>query len=217
MKDIELARNLVRAIDVVCAGPLETMRFLQSIADAEIGSEDAILEARKTINWTTPSGFPVEYAAWGEFDIDAHSTIGNHLRSDWDDTKIDSRTGNPYQSIRVDLRGKEYTDKPKIRSFMSGISPNFIHSMDASHMSKVIKEWGGSFGPVHDSFSVHAGDVYDLLEITKKEFIKMYDYDNFFEEIERMILTDRMKFNYQQPGLGQLEIREVMNSDYFFA
>ena len=211
---IELAKNLVKAIDVVCAGPLETMKFLQAIASEEIGSEDAILESRKIMSWTTPSGFPVEYSAWSELDIDSHPTISCDLR---ENPPINQKTGEVYDTIRVHLRGKEYTDKPKIKSFMSGISPNFIHSMDASHMSKVIKEWGGSFGPVHDSFSVHACDVWDLLAITKKEFVKMYDYDNFFAEIERMILTDRMKFNGVQPSLGKLEIREVMNSDYFFA
>jgi DNA-directed RNA polymerase len=32
-----------------------------------------------------------------------------------------------------------------------------------------------------------------------------------------MIVTNPNNFNYPQPELGSLEIREVTNSDYFFA
>ena len=51
----------------------------------------------------------------------------------------------------------------------------------------------------------------------KEEFITMYSYSNFFEVIERMIVTNPDNFNYNQPRLGSLDIREVKNSDYFFA
>jgi DNA-directed RNA polymerase len=100
---------------------------------------------------------------------------------------------------------------------MSGISPNFVHSMDAAHMAQVIKEWGRDFGAIHDSFSVHACDVDELLEIIKDRFVDMYNYQNFFDVIEHMIITNQNNFNQPQPGLGALEIREVYNSDYFFA
>ena len=100
---------------------------------------------------------------------------------------------------------------------MSGISPNFVHSMDAAHMAKVIAKWDDNFGAVHDSFSVHACDVDELLAFIKEEFITMYSYSNFFEVIERMIVTNPDNFNYQQPKLGSLDIREVNKSDYFFA
>ena len=89
--------------------------------------------------------------------------------------------------------------------------------MDASHMAKVIAKWDGDFGAVHDSYSVHACDVDELLTFIKEEFITMYSYSNFFEVIEKMIVTNPDNFNYQQPKLGSLDIREVNKSDYFFA
>ena len=100
---------------------------------------------------------------------------------------------------------------------MSGISPNFVHSMDAAHMANVICEWEGNFGAVHDSYSVHACDVDKLLQLIKDKFIKMYSYQNFFDVIEKMIITNPDNFNYQQPRIGELNIKEVQNSDYFFA
>ena len=45
----------------------------------------------------------------------------------------------------------------------------------------------------------------------------MYEHNNFFEVIERMIITNPDNFNYNQPKLGALDIREVKDSDYFFA
>ena len=84
-------------------------------------------------------------------------------------------------------------------------------------MANVIKRWDGDFGAIHDSFSVHACDIDDLLEIIKTEFVKMYDNPNFFNVIQQMIITNADNFNYEQPRLGTLDIREVKESEYFFA
>ena len=52
----DLSFNLIKAIDEVCPGPLNTMSYLQAIANYIITdlNEDVI-------QWTTPSGFPVIY------------------------------------------------------------------------------------------------------------------------------------------------------------
>ena len=109
------------------------------------------------------------------------------------------------------------SDKPDVRGFMCGISPNFIHSMDASHMSLVIEDWDKTFGAVHDSFSTHASDVEELLALTKEKFVNMYDVDNFYNYIEDQLITNKDGLDVDQPQLGTLEIKEIENSDYFFA
>ena len=98
---------------------------------------------------------------------------------------------------------------------MCGISPNFIHSQDASHMAMVIDEFNGTFGAIHDSFSTHASDVEDMLAITKDTFVKMYDNKNVFEDIRNN--TTGGTDDVDQPPLGSLEIQEVYDSDYFFS
>ena len=95
---------------------------------------------------------------------------------------------------------------------MCGISPNFIHSQDAAHMSLVIHQFEGDFGAVHDSFSTHASDVEELLTITKSVFIGMYNEDNYFNNIQA-----RIEATATQPELGSLNIEDVEKSDYFFA
>tara|TARA_R110000824_G_scaffold9546_1_gene42577 strand:- start:5354 stop:7543 length:2190 start_codon:yes stop_codon:yes gene_type:complete len=212
-----LAKHLIKAIDEVCAGPLQTMKFLQKIAEAEIASDYAKYTKQKSIRWTTPSGFPVIYEAFVENEFKEKAIISCSERKVKPILTKEDGTKEETDTIRIQHVGKEPTDKPKIRSFMSGISPNFVHSMDATHMSKVIAEWDGDFGAVHDSFSVHACDVDELLYLIKNKFIEMYSYPNFFEVIERMIVTNPDNFNYNQPELGSLDIREVKDSEYFFA
>ena len=211
-----LSRKLVRAIDEVCAGPLQTMKFLQKIAESQIASDYAKDNKLKSIRWTTPSGFPVIYESFTENEFKEKATISCSKRKVKPTILKEDGSKEETDTIRIQHVGKEPTDKPKIRSFMSGISPNFVHSMDAAHMANVICEWEGDFGAVHDSFSVHACDIDNLLKLIKDKFIKMYSYPNFFDVIEKMIVTNP-DFNYRQPAIGELNIKEVKNSDYFFA
>ena len=102
-----------------------------------------------------------------------------------------------------------YSDLPDVRGFMCGISPNFMHSMDAAHMSLVIADWEGNFGAVHDSFATHACDVELLLAHTKRKFIDMYDVDNYYRIIEDQLIDDRSDVIVDRPELGTLNIEEI--------
>ena len=238
------ANELIKAINVVCPGPLETMSYFQQLAAYEIGKftkhlddkpagkeyyeiqkslqklwseeekdleaiNDLVKEAQRytsklvygngsnKITWTTPSGFPVIYTNYRLDDMKERGTI------DGKQIKHVAKVASKY---------------PNIQGFMCGISPNFIHSMDASHMAMVIDEWNGDFGAVHDSFSTHASDVDNLLEITKRVFVDMYDVDNFYDYIESQVLTDKKDcFDVEQPRKGDLDVKGIFESDYFFA
>ncbi|KAF1744825.1 hypothetical protein MXB_2605, partial [Myxobolus squamalis] len=72
------------------------------------------------------------------------------------------------------------------------IPPNYIHSMDATHMvltqSACFKR-GVTFAAVHDSFWVHPANVEELSEILRDEFIRMYEpkvLENFKRDMEKM-------------------------------
>lgn len=267
------AGDLVKAIEAVCPGPLETMKYLQDLAQYEIGiptrelngepAEKEFQALRKELNnlwddynakqqffpprskaredwkannqdwfdllkekeyrlrdeirefetvikygngntlltWITPSGFPVEYEAYQVRPVSTIGTIQGY-------NKFNKR-------CQVKHVGQESTDKPDINKFVCGVSPNYIHSLDASHMSLVISDWSGCFGAVHDSFSTHACDVEDLVAKTKQHFIKMYDCDNYFDRIRYQLTCNTD--DVTQPDLGELDIHEVNDSDYFFS
>lgn len=154
------------------------------------------------LTWTTPSGFPVEYTCFNTATRKCRGTISGYKTAAGGAKNINHVARIP-------------TTTPDIRGFMCGVSPNFVHSLDASHMALVIDDWHGDFGAVHDSFSTHACDVEQLIAQTKARFIEIYDTPNFFDYI-RSQLTNNTD-DVEQPALGDLDIMEVQDSDYFFA
>lgn len=237
----KFATLLVKAIEQVCPGPLQTMSYLQDLAQYHLGKHELIggtqkefklLKKRRfellgikdmtdeeldelndisirlndfsyelvygngetVIEWSTPSGFKARYENFTTADFKARARLN----------------GKDIKHVM-----KTPTDKPDIRGFMCGISPNYIHSMDAAHMALVIADWEGDFGAVHDSFSAHAPDVDLLLQRTKEVFIKMYNHPNFFDVIREQLTSNTDEV--EQPTLGDLQIGGIANSDYFFA
>ena len=154
------------------------------------------------LTWTTPSGFPVTYTCY--------TTVTRKCRGTIYGFKKNQKTGSTVKHV---LRVS--TKTPDVRGFMCGVSPNFIHSLDASHMALVLDKWSGDFGAVHDSFATHACDVDELLALTKQKFVEIYDVDNFYDYIRKEITNNTD--DVEQPILGELDIKEVYDSDYFFA
>uniref|UniRef100_A0A060T809 DNA-directed RNA polymerase n=1 Tax=Blastobotrys adeninivorans TaxID=409370 RepID=A0A060T809_BLAAD len=67
-----------------------------------------------------------------------------------------------------------------LRKQRNAIAPNFIHSLDASHMhmtSSGMYQAGLTFAAVHDSFWTHASDVDELGSILRRNFIALYSQD----------------------------------------
>lgn len=184
------ARDLVKAISDVCPGPLSTMKYLQELA------ADRLDQGWNYLTWDTPAGFHVVYENYHTDTV----KFRNRIRG----------LGTRQDKIQHVLQLKSTI--PDRRGFMCGISPNFIHSQDASHMQTVISRFNGCFGAVHDSFSAHASDVDRLCGLTKEVFIEMYDKPNYFNNIAEALEADA-----EQPVLGNLTIKDVEGSDFFFA
>jgi len=72
-----------------------------------------------------------------------------------------------------------------------------------------------SFGAIHDSFSVHACDVEELIYVTKSEFIKMYAKD-IFENMREEIIWNDGSFDKDIPTVGNLILEDIYGSDFFF-
>jgi DNA-directed RNA polymerase len=252
----KFAKVLIKAINNVCPGPLQTMSYLQELAKYELGTfkkvdEDGKIagpeykeavkrrsELFKTkditdeeidelnelvkftskyksilvygngadrVKWTTPSGFSVEYTKFRMERKKGRGTIAGFKKN-----------SGGHQGINH--VAQTATIYPDIQGFLCGISPNVIHSLDASHMALVIDQWHGEFGAVHDSFSTHACDVEHLIGITKRAFIDMYDVDNFYNWLEQELISeDHEGLEVQQPQLGTLDVNDIQESDYFFA
>jgi len=101
----------------------------------------------------------------------------------------------------------------------SAFPPNYIHSLDSSHMLLTALEMekrGLTFSAVHDSFWTHACDIDEMNDVLRSCFIDLYN---------KPLLEDLKKtWELQYPSLvfpelpekGSLNLNEVKDASYFF-
>lgn len=204
---VELASKLIEGVNRVCVGPLKTMKFFQKIAAKQLQKEGA----KPYLTWITPSGFRVRYEANYQREYEQRGTIRG---------LPGSTTNRIKHTLRIDVTSKSGEKIPDIRAFMSGISPNLIHSMDAAHMHLIAQEMaheGLAFAGIHDSFATHASDVPKLKQIARQKFIEIYNKPNMFKQIRELLMDDPIDGKADEPPLGDLDITEVRSSRHAFA
>lgn len=104
---------------------------------------------------------------------------------------------------------------------LNGVCPNFIHSLDAAclmlYLIKCKREGITSFMTVHDCYGTWASDTSKSAKLLREAFVEVYQQpilENFTEDI-----TAELGEGTERPELpvkGDLEIEEVLHSDYFF-
>ena len=109
---------------------------------------------RCSVTWTTPLKLPVIQP--------------------YRDAKL-KRIDTPSQSMSIS--SPSFHDGIHKRKQLQAFPPNFIHSLDATHMmlsAVKCRENGLTFSAVHDSFWTHAADVDQMNEILREEFVRMH-------------------------------------------
>lgn len=130
------------------------------------------------------------------------------------------------------------TNEVDSRKQVLGIAPNFVHSMDASHLVKTVgvSEDITAWAMIHDSYGTYAADTPALHRFIRKAFVDMYTQHNVLQEFYdaaqaeldvRYEVACRTKdIVYAKklekaklpdlPPAGDFNLNEVMNSLYFF-
>ncbi|KAG6471691.1 hypothetical protein ZIOFF_069137 [Zingiber officinale] len=146
------------------------------------------------VRWTSPLGLPV---------VQPYRALGTQL----------VRT-----SLQVVSLQKE-TDKVMVKRQRTAFPPNFVHSLDGSHMmmtAVACKRAGLSFAGVHDSFWTHACNVDQMNTILREKFVELYEQpilENLVESFQQNFPT--LEFP-PLPERGDFDPRDVLNSTYFF-
>jgi DNA-directed RNA polymerase len=156
------------------------------------------------VSWRTPLGFPV---------LQPYNVQKGKVFKVW------------YKGTRIRLTLNVESLEINTRKQTSSVAPNFVHSLDATHLMMVVNrlyEEGVTehYAMIHDSFGVHACDVNELHYIIRDEFIKLYSEDivqttqrNFFLQLP----GNRWKELPDEPERGELDLEEVRDADFFFA
>lgn len=193
---IYLADRMFTGIGQVVIAARDAMDWLQKVASA-------VNKTGKLIEWHTPMGF----VAQQDYRV-------SQL------TRIDTFWGG----LRVQLGLKEDTERIDGRKQVAALSPNFIHSMDSSHLMATVNRLSAlghtSFAMIHDSYGCLASDVEVMNVELREAFIEMYTPDvleNFRQEILSQLPPELHEEIPPVPPKGTLALNEVRNSRYFFA
>ncbi|KAK9100283.1 hypothetical protein Scep_023713 [Stephania cephalantha] len=153
-----------------------------------------IASENNAVRWTTPLGLPV---------VQPYRKIGRHLIK---------------TSLQI-LTLQRETDKVMVKRQRTAFPPNFVHSLDGSHMMMTAiacKRAGLNFAGVHDSYWTHASDVDQMNRILREKFVELYEtpiLENLLEGFQQSFPT--LSFP-PLPERGDFDLREVLESAYFF-
>ena len=102
----------------------------------------------------------------------------------------------------------------------SAFPPNFVHSLDSSHMLMTAVEMdhrGLAFTAVHDSYWTHAADVATMNSTLRHCFLELYEAPLLEKLLESFELRYPDTDFPPLPPRGDLDIAKVLDADYFFS
>lgn len=108
-----------------------------------------------------------------------------------------------------------------IKKAQSSFAPNVTHSMDATHMSMVIRSIRENFGdipfaPIHDSFGAPLHLVDPIGETIRKTFVSLYSTYDIIKWFIRDYKEKTGEDLPEPPVYGRLDLNQVYNSVHSF-
>ena len=143
------------------------------------GRKDELLSFKSSVIWTTPLKMPV---------VQPYRKASSR------------RIETNLQNISIVQRSS--ADPVHKAKQLQAFPPNFIHSLDATHMfltALKCHEVGLTFASIHDSFWTHAGDVNIMNRIIRAAFIRMHSED----------VVGRLAAEFKARYKGYMHLRNV--------
>ncbi|WP_397473761.1 DNA-directed RNA polymerase [Pusillimonas sp.] len=183
-----LSHIVWESIQEVVVAASAAMSWLQQCARTIIKS------GAEQIRWTSPSGFPVVQVYNEKEEIQIRTKL--------------------FGGSRIKVHTEK--DAPRQAGHKNGLAPNFVHSMDAAHLVLTVNacesEGINALAMIHDDYGTHAADTQRLYELIRKTFVGMYEkYDpisDFYRRYDGLPAP---------PKKGSLDLKQVLDSPYFFA
>jgi DNA-directed RNA polymerase len=193
-----MGRVAYAAITTVVKKPAEAMDYLKNLAGA-------LAHEGKPVRWVTPAGLPC---------LNRYHEVTTKTLQLW--------LHNERISVNV-ANGKE----PELlkKKCQQAISPNWVHSMDASHLllsvGAAADEGITDMATVHDSFSCLPAHADRFNQIIREQFIKMYQEHDVLTSCGTTARADLTEANHWRlpplPEKGTLDLSEVKQAKYAFA
>lgn len=187
-----MAHLIWQNIGKVVVKAVEGMAWLQKAAKL-------VCKTGNVVTWVTPMGLPVQQP---------YLTVSSEVYR-----MRFAKTEKRFYYVKV-------TGDVDWRKQASGIAPNFIHSMDASHLQYSVytahKQGITHFAMIHDSYGTSIEQADQLFHVIRECFVDMYEKHDvlkeFAEEVQAFVNDDLP----ERPVKGNFEVRQVLDSLYAF-
>lgn len=174
--------------------PIEGMAYVKQC----IRAWKAAAPARKPY-WVSPCGFPVvppHHQRSGQLQVKA--AINGH---------------------EISLNYRNETTRPNWGAIETGAAPNFVHSLDASHLLLSLRrartDGIGQLAAVHDAFGTTPTKTARFAQILREEFANLYKADPF--ECLRGPLRELGAKLPRPPERGTLDPNGIASATYLFS
>lgn len=178
-----LAKKLFQGIEATVPAAAELMRWLRGVARKQPNGQ--------RMEWPTVTGFLVQHDYQG-----------------FDEMRVALRSCGVQRALV-----REFNDSTLPLAMQNAIAPNFVHALDASHLTLValqMKAEGLSMLAIHDSFGTHPSDVDRMHEIIRERFVWMYGHDVLADFLWAVGTTGEV------PLKGKLDLQQIRGSEFFF-
>jgi len=144
--------------------------------------------------WLTPIGFPV-YQYYKDVPVTRVRTQLCGMKELWLDD--------------LDCYGD-----PLLTRQRSGIAPNFVHSIDSTHMVMTVNMTDfRCYAMIHDDYGTHAGNTEQMYQAIRKSFHELYTKHDPLKEWAEQTGVDTQTM----PTTGTYNIDDILKSKYFFS
>lgn len=184
-----LSRKIVEAVRTFIPRGMECMAWLTEVASQ-------VAKANKPVCWLSPSGFLVVQPYMASQGVSVKTNLAGKIR---------------YVLLQKENLKKVDDSKQKL-----SVSPNFIHSLDASILHIALSEFDKNVVAIHDCFGTHANFISKLSEIVKHSMINIFKEDmleNFRQCVSRIDEDISLPNTFSR---GDFDAGQLRDAQYIF-
>lgn len=215
-----MADKIWNSLGEVVVKAREAMDWLQT-ASGLLATDKNINGENLPTQWVTPSGFLVRqrYPKVRLKKLKTFCSGTIHVSDESGAPEESKKEGETFQiSVSEDL-GKIDSRKQK-----QGIAPNYVHSMDASHLMLTVDACVDAgihqFAMIHDSYGCPAGQGDLMFSLVRQVFAETYKQNDVLQDlhdqVENMLSPKKAKELPPIPKHGNLDLDVVKQSMYAF-
>jgi DNA-directed RNA polymerase len=191
---VALAQAVWKAMREIVHGPIAGMAWVKSVVRAW-----ADHRADTTFNWTAPCGLPIV--------------------TDYREVKRAKPVVTAVNGEKVSLGTWEETATADWTRVETAAAPNFVHSLDASHLlfalTRSRAEGITNLAVVHDAFGTTPTKTAQFARILREEFARLYARSPFECLVEAAVAAGVVC--PKAPVPGALSVEDIARSPYLFA